>query len=490
MKSYAPINDDKDLVTKEYVDIGLESKVDSVNGETGIVVLTTDDVSATDNNRYVPSVPVTNAEVSYLNGNGQFVPIAVGGASSIANMFLSNTTSAIIGTYKTLHYTSPDVGVTEISVNVTKSADVLSAVYLYNAPIGVDIIDGGVWESTFYMKSSSTVGINRLKIVCFMRAVDGTETELFTKYTNSVNGTNYAYYYTETTRNYFNVDPTSYLGFKIYGNTNRTSTVTIYYSLGGEKASYINSPLALRHNQVRDLNGDSNYQHITSTQVDKLNGIESGAQVNTVTGVKGDSEVSYRAGNINITKDNIGLGNVTNESKATMFTSPSFTGKPVAPTASVNTSTTQIATTAFVNNEIANDAPAETSQTIGNLVNSSTAKTIPVDNDMIPLMDSASSNIIKKLSWTNMKSVLNSYFSTIFSVLGHTHIVSNITDLTATASELNTLDGITATTTELNYTDGVTSNIQTQLNNKSSVIPFSSTQPSSPSIGDYWYKIL
>ena len=38
--------------------------------------------------------------------------------------------------------------------------------------------------------------------------------------------------------------------------------------------------------------------------------------------------------------------------------------------------------------------------------------------------------------------------------------------VTATAAELNVLDGITATTTELNYTDGVTSNIQTQLNSK------------------------
>ncbi len=37
--------------------------------------------------------------------------------------------------------------------------------------------------------------------------------------------------------------------------------------------------------------------------------------------------------------------------------------------------------------------------------------------------------------------------------------------LTATATELNTLDGITATTTELNYTDGVTSNIQAQIDN-------------------------
>jgi hypothetical protein len=43
----------------------------------------------------------------------------------------------------------------------------------------------------------------------------------------------------------------------------------------------------------------------------------------------------------------------------------------------------------------------------------------------------------------------------------------NILDgVTATASELNVLDGITATTEELNYVDGVTSNIQTQIDAK------------------------
>ena len=40
---------------------------------------------------------------------------------------------------------------------------------------------------------------------------------------------------------------------------------------------------------------------------------------------------------------------------------------------------------------------------------------------------------------------------------------SQISDLTATAAELNILDGVTATATELNYVDGVTSAIQTQL---------------------------
>ena len=40
--------------------------------------------------------------------------------------------------------------------------------------------------------------------------------------------------------------------------------------------------------------------------------------------------------------------------------------------------------------------------------------------------------------------------------------------VSATATELNLLDGVTATTAELNYTDGVTSNIQTQLDTKAS----------------------
>lgn len=42
--------------------------------------------------------------------------------------------------------------------------------------------------------------------------------------------------------------------------------------------------------------------------------------------------------------------------------------------------------------------------------------------------------------------------------------------LTATATELNTLDGITSTVTELNYVDGVTSNVQTQLDGKLTLV--------------------
>ena len=55
---------------------------------------------------------------------------------------------------------------------------------------------------------------------------------------------------------------------------------------------------------------------------------------------------------VTVTKADVGLGNVTNESKATMFTNAALTGTPTAPTAAGGTNSTQIATTAFVINEI------------------------------------------------------------------------------------------------------------------------------------------
>lgn len=43
-----------------------------------------------------------------------------------------------------------------------------------------------------------------------------------------------------------------------------------------------------------------------SSDKNKLNGIENNAQVNTITGVKGDGESSYRTGNVNLTPADVG----------------------------------------------------------------------------------------------------------------------------------------------------------------------------------------
>ena len=49
-----------------------------------------------------------------------------------------------------------------------------------------------------------------------------------------------------------------------------------------------------------------------------------------------------------VTKSHVGLGSVTNESKSTMFTDAALTGDPTAPTQTAGDSSTKIATTAFV----------------------------------------------------------------------------------------------------------------------------------------------
>lgn len=59
----------------------------------------------------------------------------------------------------------------------------------------------------------------------------------------------------------------------------------------------------------------------------------------------------------------------------------------------------------------------ETVTTIGALINGATAKTTPVDADQIGLMDSAAGNVLKKVSWLNIKATLKTYFDTIYNTL-------------------------------------------------------------------------
>lgn len=60
----------------------------------------------------------------------------------------------------------------------------------------------------------------------------------------------------------------------------------------------------------------------------------------------------------------------------------------------------------------------------------------------------------------------NLSLSKITDVTASASEVNVLDGITASTAELNVLDGITASTTELNYVDGVTSSIQTQLDNK------------------------
>lgn len=85
----------------------------------------------------------------------------------------------------------------------------------------------------------------------------------------------------------------------------------------------------------------------------------------------------------NVTKAQVGLGNVANESKTTMFTSPSFIGTPTAPTAAKGTSSQQLATTAFVQTTLGDIVVTKEAVGLGNVPNVGT-------NDQTPTYTEAS----------------------------------------------------------------------------------------------------
>lgn len=91
---------------------------------------------------------------------------------------------------------------------------------------------------------------------------------------------------------------------------------------------------------------------------DGLSKSASGVLVQALPGVDYLTPTGSGATLTGITAAQVGLGNVTNESKATMFTSPAFTGTPTAPTAAANTNTTQIASCEFVIGQASNASPA------------------------------------------------------------------------------------------------------------------------------------
>lgn len=111
-------------------------------------------------------------------------------------------------------------------------------------------------------------------------------------------------------------------------------------------------------------NVSTNNQIPTFTESATLSALTSGETLTIMLGKisKSISSLISHLGNLTnphkVTKSQVGLGNVTNESKATMFSSPTFTGTPTTPTADEDNSSKQIANTEFVNRAIANGIAA------------------------------------------------------------------------------------------------------------------------------------
>lgn len=145
----------------------------------------------------------------------------------------------------------------------------------------------------------------------------------------------------------------------------------------------------------------------------------------------------------------------------------------------------------------------DTLLTEGALINSATSKGTPVDADYVGLMDSAAANILKKLSWLNIKATLKTYFDTIYAALASPTFTGTVTTpaiivSSETASRVAIIDvsknvkSADTTTypslTELSYGKGVTSPLQPQLDSKGySVVATFSTTSQAPADGATYY---
>jgi hypothetical protein len=105
----------------------------------------------------------------------------------------------------------------------------------------------------------------------------------------------------------------------------------------------------------------------------------------------------------------VATGATANSPDATLLARANHTGTQLASTISDFNSAAQSA------------APAETVTTTGTLISGATSKTTPVDADSIGLSDSAASNVLKKLTFANLKATFKTYFDTLYNpLLGYT----------------------------------------------------------------------
>lgn len=89
---------------------------------------------------------------------------------------------------------------------------------------------------------------------------------------------------------------------------------------------------------------------------------------------------------------------------------------------------------------------------IAAIANASSSKSTPVDTDEIPLVDSAASNVLKKLTWSNLKTSLASVFGTVTSVNAGVGLSGgNITTSGTMALAINALTADTSPDSTADY---------------------------------------
>jgi hypothetical protein len=71
---------------------------------------------------------------------------------------------------------------------------------------------------------------------------------------------------------------------------------------------------------------------------------------------------------------------------------------------------------------------------VGSSINGATAKTTPVDADTMPLIDSAAANVLKKVTWANIKSVIATSYNSLTATMTNKRITPRVGSTTSSAT--------------------------------------------------------
>ena len=188
---------------------------------------------------------------------------------------------------------------------------------------------------------------------------------------------------------------------------------------------------------VLDADGDTSLTADTDDQIDIK--------------IAGTDQITIKDGALSpVTTNDIDLGTASLEFKNAFFdgtvTADAFAG-PLTGNVTGNASGT---------------AATVTTAAQSNITSLGTLTTLTVDNVIV------NGSTIGHTSDTDLITVADGIV-TVAGEVSMTTLDIGGTNITATAAELNLIDGVTATTAELNYVDGVTSAIQTQINTKAPI---------------------
>ena len=257
---------------------------------------------------------------------------------------------------------SPDTAI----VTQTDSADAGSSTgevpmttFQTPLPLGRTVLTGGEWVFKTWCYASSATDVNTIVIRVYKRDTAGAETQLFYAETADLGIVNTLSQITVINGSFATL-VTDHLVVKYFAKSNRAAAGVrrLYLTHNGtDKYSFVKTPLSLSHASL-DFLQYSNAGHVgfapsnplaTDTLWDAAGDMVIGTGPNTAHKlVAGATTTILKGGGA---ADPVWT-TVTGTGAPVCAISPALTSVPTAPTAAVDTDSTQIATTAFVNDQI------------------------------------------------------------------------------------------------------------------------------------------